>query len=55
MAKLSIIIQEAGGLLSNFNAGNDYSSTGNLVAGSPKVFKGLLQTIQPHLPEALKK
>jgi dienelactone hydrolase len=36
-----LIIQEAGGLVSDFSGGNDYLSTGNFVAGSPKVFKGI--------------
>lgn len=55
MAAGSLLIQEAGGLVSDFQGGNDYLSTGNIVAGSPKVFKGILQTIQPHLSETLKK
>jgi myo-inositol-1(or 4)-monophosphatase len=55
MAAGALIIQEAGGLVSDFSGGNDYFMTGNLVAGTPKVFKGILQTIQPHLSEALKK
>lgn len=55
MAAGSLLIQEAGGLVSDFSGGNDYLKTGNLVAGSPKVFKGILQTIQPHLSDALKK
>ncbi len=55
MAAGSLLIQEAGGLVSDFSGGNDYLSTGNIVAGSPKVFKGILQTIRPHLSNALKK
>ncbi len=55
MAAGALIIQEAGGLVSDFSGGNDYLMTGNIVAGTPKVFKGILQTIQPHLSEALKK
>ncbi|RKZ78695.1 MAG: inositol-1-monophosphatase [Candidatus Parabeggiatoa sp. nov. 1] len=55
MAAGSLLIQEAGGLVSDFSGGNDYLSTGNIVAGSPKVFKGILQTIRPHLSDALKK
>jgi myo-inositol-1(or 4)-monophosphatase len=50
-----LLVQEAGGLVSDFSGGNDYFNTGNIVAGSPKVFKGILQTIQPHLSEALQK
>ena len=55
MAAGILLILEAGGLVSDFGGGNDYFSTGNLIAGNPKVHKGILQTIQPHLSEALKK
>jgi len=51
----SLLILEAGGLVGDFSGGNDYFKTGNIIAGNPKVFKGLVQTIQPHLPEALRK
>ena len=37
-----------------FAGGDEYLKTGNIIAGSPKVFKGILQTIQPLLPEKLK-
>ncbi len=49
-----LLIQEAGGLVSDFSGGQNYLKTGNIVAGSPKVFKGILQSIQPHLSESLK-
>jgi myo-inositol-1(or 4)-monophosphatase len=55
MAAGVLLIQEAGGLVSDFEGGNDYMKTGNIIAGSPKVFEGILQTIQPHLSDALKK
>ncbi|RKZ84751.1 MAG: inositol-1-monophosphatase [Candidatus Parabeggiatoa sp. nov. 3] len=55
MAAGVLLIQEAGGLVSDFSGGNDYFNTGNIVAGSPKAFKGILQTIHPHLSEALQK
>ena len=55
MAAGALLIQESGGLVSDFAGGHDYLKTGNVVAGSPKVFKGILQTIQPHLSESLKK
>lgn len=50
----ALLIQEAGGLVSDFGGGQNYLKTGNIVAGSPKVFKGILQTIKPHLSESLK-
>ena len=55
MAAGALLIQEAGGLVSDFGGGNDYLETGNIVAGNPKVFKAILQTIRPHLSPELAK
>lgn len=40
----SLLIREAGGFISDFQ-GNDDLSSGNIVAGPPKIFKFLLQQI----------
>jgi len=45
----AILIREAGGLISDFNGAETFLESGNVVAGTPKVFKGLLQVIQPQL------
>lgn len=55
MAAGALLIQEAGGLVSDFSGGNEYLETGNVVAGNPKVFKAVLQTIRPHLTAELVK
>ncbi len=55
MAAGTLLIQEAGGLVTDFAGGSDFLATGNVVAGAPKVFHALLQTIQPHLTPALAK
>ena len=44
-----LLVRECGGLVSDFNGGNGFMDSGNIVAGNPKCFKALLQTIQPHL------
>ncbi len=49
MAAGALLINEAGGLVSDFSGGEDYLETGNVIAGNPKVFKEILQTITPHL------
>lgn len=41
----SILIKEAGGRVSDFKGGEDYLNSGNIVAGNPRIFKGLLQTL----------
>jgi len=44
-----LLVKEAGGLVSDFNGGQDYLNNGNIVCGSPKVFKPILQSVQKHL------
>lgn len=48
-----LLVQEAGGLVGDFGGGHEFFRTGNIVAGSPKVFKAIIQEIQPHLPPSL--
>lgn len=49
MAAGALLVVEAGGLVSDFNGGNHFLETGNIVAGNPKCFKAVLQTVQPLL------
>ena len=44
-----LLVQEAGGLVGDFKGGNGFMQSGNIVAGNPKCFKALIQTINPHL------
>lgn len=44
-----LLIQEAGGMVSDFKGGNTMMESGNIVCGSPKVFKPLLQIVGRHL------
>jgi len=53
MAAGVLLIQEAGGLSSDFVGGHDYLKSGNLVAGNPKVFAEILKTIRPHVSPGL--
>jgi myo-inositol-1(or 4)-monophosphatase len=55
MAAGALLIQEAGGLVSDFGGGDDYLQTGNIVAGNARVFKAMLQSIRPHLTEKITK
>lgn len=47
MAAGILLIQEAGGLVSDMQGGNTHMETGNLVAASPKVFKEMVQRLHP--------
>jgi myo-inositol-1(or 4)-monophosphatase len=49
MAAGALLVIEAGGLVSDFDGGNDYLKSGNIVCGSPKAFKATLQTVKPAL------
>jgi len=52
-AAAALMVQEAGGLVSDFAGDANYVSTGNIVAGTPKVFAQLIQVIQAHKGESL--
>lgn len=52
MAAGVLLIQEAGGLVSDLSGESAFMQTGNVVAGAPKVFAQLLAAIQPHRPAA---
>ncbi len=42
----SLLIQEAGGVITDFSGGNDFLSTGNIVAGNPGIQKEILKEAQ---------
>lgn len=43
----ALLVKEAGGMIGDIHGGENYLETGNVVAGTPKIFKHLLQTIKP--------
>ncbi len=55
MAAGILLIEEAGGLVSDFGGGHDYFATGNVIAGNPRILKAILQTIRPHLTQTLQR
>ena len=46
----TLLVTEAGGLVSDLAGESDYLATGNLVAGTPKIFTQVLPVIRSHLP-----
>lgn len=44
----ALIIREAGGRISDFRGTDDFLDSGNLVAGSPKVYAALSKLLAPH-------
>lgn len=54
MAAGALLISEAGGLISDLRGDANYLETGNVIAGTPKVFAPLLKVVQSHLPESIR-
>lgn len=50
----ALLIQEAGGIVSDFTGGDRYFETGNIVAGTPRVQQAICRTIEPFLSESLR-
>ena len=48
----TLLIEEAGGKVTDLDGGRDYLHSGNVVAGSPLVHAGLLQTVAEHTSES---
>ena len=45
----ALIVREAGGMVSDFQGGEKYLTTGHILASTPKLFKSSLQTINKNL------
>lgn len=45
----SLLVTEAGGLVSDFKGGANYLESGNIVCATPKLFKPLLQIVGKHM------
>lgn len=42
----TLLVQEAGGLISDLQGGEDFMHDGHVIAGTPKIFKSVLQTLR---------
>ncbi len=49
-----VLIQEAGGIVGDMFGGSEFLQTGNIVAGSPKVFQAMVRILHAHLAAAQK-
>lgn len=50
----ALLVQEAGGIVGDFEGNESWFETGNIVAANPKVFAQMLQVLAPHLTPGLK-
>ncbi len=55
MAAGALLVQEAGGFVSDFAGGGDFLATGNIIAGTPPVAEAMLEVLGPCLPPALRR
>lgn len=49
MAAGSLLITEAGGLISDLKGAEKYLESGDVITGNPKIFKALLQELHPYI------
>lgn len=49
MAAGVLLVREAGGLVADIDASDNYLESGNIVCGNPKCFKAVLQVVKPLL------
>lgn len=54
MAAGALLISEAGGLVSDLRGEANYLETGNVIAGTPKIFAPLLKLIEEKLPASVR-
>ena len=54
MAAGVLLIQEAGGVITDFSFKDQYLRSGNIIAGNPKMHQAIFQAIEPHFTDSLK-
>ncbi len=55
MAAGALLIQEAGGIVSDFAGGADFLTSGNILAGNPRIHEAMLARLQIQLPAELRR
>ena len=54
MAAGVLLITESGGLVGDLEGGDRFMQSGQIIAGSPKIYEQLIATLKPHLTPALR-
>ncbi len=49
----ALLVQEAGGVVTDIRGGSRHLETGNVVTGSIKLHREMISTIRPHVPESM--
>ena len=55
MAAGILLVQEAGGVVTDFSFNEHYLKSGNVITGNPKMHQALYKAIEPYVTEQLKK
>jgi len=55
LAAGALMVEEAGGVVSDFSGGDDYFNSGNIIVGNLRLHRHILDSITPHLTDDLKK
>ena len=50
----ALLVQEAGGMVSDITGGSRFMDTGNVVAAGPRLHRDMIDAIKPHLPEGMR-
>ncbi|KPV40469.1 inositol monophosphatase [Thiohalorhabdus denitrificans] len=50
MAAGALIVREAGGIVTDFEGGDDFFTSGNILAASPRVHRPMLAELKSHVP-----
>lgn len=54
MAAGILLIQEAGGVVTDFSFNDNHLKSGNIITGNPKMHQAIFQTIEPYVSSPLK-
>lgn len=54
MAAGILLVQEAGGVATDFSFEQNYMQSGNIIVGNPKIHQNIYRAIQPHITASLK-
>lgn len=54
MAAGILLVQEAGGVVTDFSFNEDYVKSGNIICGNMKMHQSIYKAIEPHVTEQLK-
>ena len=49
-----LLIQEAGGVVTDFSGGDNYLQSGNVLAGNPRIHSAMFKVLKETLPDSMR-